>query len=948
MYMNAEKTVVNVTYEGGRKTHYNGKMLTRRDFNREFRGLREKSGFFEVYDLLEDGSTNIEGEPLTRVELNSWDATHMFKRRVKEYTYLRKMSHPEMFCYDHSKGKVDISDAFDMDNQHRILYFDIEALQFSKEQRPFKCRDITNERDRQEVTAIGALEKWSGKMVVFSQHWSAENMVNEYTLPKEYAELEHEWLHFKSEKDLLEAFVEYVTDVDPDVMATWAGPFYDLGTLYQRMTSNGIEPGRLSPFYNNQNKDVFTAPRGEYDAKAKTMVGAGERYETNEQPIRGRIQVDLMTMCAKQYRAATSNKLPSQALDVVGEVVIGRGKTQFCNNDDCTVMAVEDADCCPECGNPVGKPDFFDPNYNMWLDDYIYYLCRDVELMQIIDNNMGLMDLHIAQQCELNVPFESLMKPTKWTNCLFSDKAGFLMPDLTEDDYEDGGESPEGGYVLEVKTGVHRNVAGEDGASMYPSIMIGMNISHDTLDDSGEVIAEFDVKQRGTKDVLRKETVRFTKEFEGFLPKIMVSFLSKRKEYRKLSAQARERGDEKEAHKYDVMQKAQKVLANSIYGVLNARYPWGDPRLLGSVTYFGRQQTREVERYCTEAGYSVVAGHTDSCFIKYPSEWSIEEVIEEATKNADAVSKILQERYDNEYMVWELEQVMDVLIVGHTKNNYVGRKVWDADIGFDVQNKPLLGRLKMSGIPLRKTGEPEIAKEAIQEGIEILFNDPSKVGVNKLLKYLQNRYVDICEGKFPIHKMVLKKELGMSIPHARKRVNKIYHTDVVDEERGIKKTWYEWNTIKCDCGNCPAGDKYKFTGRNKAEYEQGVKPWRLLPAPYCGAAWWNEYYSNEKNPQMGKKDNFYYTYVREAPVPVPPRKISDLTRKNNWTGVVAFPSDDFTSLPDDFSIDYEAIAQVFFLKKCKFLLQAAGLDFTDVTKVYGRDSGGIRLDKYIS
>ena len=176
IYLDPVNTVVNRTYSGGMKRHPDGKRLGAREFQREFRGMKEKAGFFEVHDIVYDEERTLDANELVRLDLNSADAIHMFRKRVKEHTFMGRMNHAEQFCWKPTQkigqetAEVNMDGPFDINNTHRILYWDIEALQFRGNDRPINCKDPDNPRDKQEITLIGVYESWSNQYMVFGQH----------------------------------------------------------------------------------------------------------------------------------------------------------------------------------------------------------------------------------------------------------------------------------------------------------------------------------------------------------------------------------------------------------------------------------------------------------------------------------------------------------------------------------------------------------------------------------------------------------------------------------------------------------------------------------------------------------------------------------------------------------------------------------------------------------
>ena len=165
---------------------------------------------------------------------------------------------------------------------------------------------------------------------------------------------------FDNEKDMLETFVQYMETRDPDMLISWFGAKFDLPKLIHRLVENDIDPRRLSPL-----GDVKGYTYG-YLSKAV------DNYSQIEQPIRGRICLDLNLAFERQWNDAQRGTLPSMALDDIAERVLGEKKLVSEKFPD--------------------KNEFFRRG---WLEDtntYLEYAMKDVSLIKCIDEKMALSD----------------------------------------------------------------------------------------------------------------------------------------------------------------------------------------------------------------------------------------------------------------------------------------------------------------------------------------------------------------------------------------------------------------------------------------------------------------------------------------------------------------------------------------------------------------------------
>lgn len=253
-----------------------------------------------------------------------------------------------------------------------------------------------------------------------------------------------------------------------------------------------------------------------------------------------------------------------------------------------------------------------------------------MEKLQVLNNNIGM-----ANVC--NVPLNYIFMRGQGVKIfsLVSKKCrelGFLIPKKTPDDNKKSkGKQPEafdpahphknykkignnaesdddsdeeeekvgyeGATVFEPVKGIHYEpIPVLDYASLYPSSMIYMNISHECYvnNPAYDNLPDYEYKEvvynnsDGTTT-----TCRFAKKKDGtkgVLCQILEELLKKRKETKKLMAQAEEAGNYFLAAIYDGLQLAYKITANSLYGQVGApTSPIYMKELAASTTATGRK-----------------------------------------------------------------------------------------------------------------------------------------------------------------------------------------------------------------------------------------------------------------------------------------------------------------------------------------------------------------------
>lgn len=170
-----------------------------------------------------------------------------------------------------------------------------------------------------------------------------------------------------------------------------------------------------------------------------------------------------------------------------------------------------------------------------------------------------------------------------------------------------------GGMVLSPKPGLHENIADLDFKSMYPNIMITYNLSPDTYvspeepDPDGGVYEAPEVGHR-----FRKGPAGFYKEILAYLIKARDEVRARMKALSPKSV---------EYHVLDARQKAVKVITNATYGYAGwtgAR--WYIKPVAEAAAAWGRYSIQTAIKMAEEAGLKVVYGDTDSIFVEYEKE----------------------------------------------------------------------------------------------------------------------------------------------------------------------------------------------------------------------------------------------------------------------------------------------------------------------------------------
>ena len=185
---------------------------------------------------------------------------------------------------------------------------------------------------------------------------------------------------------------------------------------------------------------------------------------------------------------------------------------------------------------------------------------------------------------------------------------------------EDDGSQNEGAYVSDPQRGFQKNVVTFDANSLYPSVMITLNLSPETKmgviekqtkeivtirDVSGKTvdlpIAKFAQLVKQEKLALSKAKVLFSQKTKGITPEMVDHYYKLRVQIRRELAKVKrqittlEKGtaDYKtlkvQQNLLNIRQHTIKIFINSVYGALgNKVFPLGDDDLARSITLTGQ------------------------------------------------------------------------------------------------------------------------------------------------------------------------------------------------------------------------------------------------------------------------------------------------------------------------------------------------------------------------
>ena len=416
---------------------------------------------------------------------------------------------------------------------HCILTYDIEVEMDSGAPDP--------KEGKNQITSIALHDS-------VSNHYWVLVMDNDGVLEK-YTNDKQTVIPFGDERDLLEHYLNLYQEINPTIVTGWSIDFFDTPYLFNRI------------------KRVM----GEHNAKRLSPIGEVffSPYR-NRYFIAGVSYLDYLTL----YKNFNYSELDNYRLDTIAFKELKRGKIEY-----------------------KGK---LDELFRTDIDKFIEYNLVDVELVVGLDNKLQFIDLARGICHAGRVPYEDFVYSSKYLEgalLAYLKQRNLVAPNKPADRQErmeslreNKQEKFLGAYVKDPIVGKYSWVYDLDLTSLYPSIIMSLNISPETKvgkieDWNAEEymrgtktvfqIGDNQIDSDSIKEMLENENysissngVLYNQGKVGCIPDILDLWFSRRVEFRKLESQYGKSGDKDKYNFYKKRQLVQKILLNSLYGVL--------------------------------------------------------------------------------------------------------------------------------------------------------------------------------------------------------------------------------------------------------------------------------------------------------------------------------------------------------------------------------------------
>ncbi|KAN0061513.1 DNA-directed DNA polymerase delta [Thecaphora frezii] len=577
-------------------------------------------------------------------------------------------------------------------------------------------------------------------------------------------------LSFNKEIDMLEAWANFIQEVDPDVVIGYNIANFDFPYLLDR--AKALKSTKFA--YLGRERGART--------EAKDTHFSSKAYGTRDSKsteLQGRLQLDMLQVMQRDY------KLRSYSLNSVSFEFLGEQKEDVHHS-----LITELQNGGPEARRRLAV-----------------YCLKDAYLPQRLMDKLMCFINYIEMARVTGVPFNYLLsrgQQIKVISQLFrkANEDNYLVPaykgEGTEDQYE-------GATVLEPKSGYYdRPIATLDFASLYPSIMMAHNLCYTTLLDKKKI------EQLGLKQdedyVVTPNNNYFakTKLRKGLLPTVLENLLAARK---RAKADLKKETDPFKRAVLDGRQLALKISANSVYGFTGAtvgKLPCLEISM--SVTAYGRQMIEQTKQhvessYTIANGYEhdaeVVYGDTDSVMVKF----GVQDLAKAMELGAEAAAKVSKTFIDPIKLEFEKVYYPYLLI---SKKRYAGL-YWTRPDKHD--------KMDTKGIETVRRDNCRLVQTVIDTCLRKMLIDRDVKGAEEYAKQIIS---DLLQNKVDMSQLVITKALAKA-DYAAKQA----HVELAERMR------------KRDAGSAPAlGDRVAYViikaSKGSAAYERSEDPIYVL------------------------------------------------------------------------------------------------------------------------
>ena len=246
-----------------------------------------------------------------------------------------------------------------------------------------------------------------------------------------------EYIYCVDERELLEQFVGFMVEVQPDIITGWNTTFFDVPYLANRITK----------LFGDKMRNNMSPWNVVSEEKVNTFGREQTKYN-----IWGVANMDYLDL----YRKFTYKNQESYKLDYIAFVELGVKKDE----------------------NPY---ETFREWYTKDYQSFIDYNIKDVELVDALEDKMKLLELNLTMAYEAKINYMDVFSQVRMWDVIMYNYLRSKNIVVPQRDINTKGSRYEGAYVKEPQTGQHDWVMSFDLNSLYPHLMMQYNISPETM-----------------------------------------------------------------------------------------------------------------------------------------------------------------------------------------------------------------------------------------------------------------------------------------------------------------------------------------------------------------------------------------------------------------------------------------------------------------------------------
>ena len=499
-----------------------------------------------------------------------------------------------------------------------------------------------------------------------------------------------------NERQLLKQFSQWVKDYDPDAIIGWALVQFDFKILCARARELGVRL-RL----------------GRGGEEIRWRAGQGNRPAKLYMP--GRVALDGIEV----MRSATW-QFESFALENVAQQLLGRGK---------------------DITKPQDRGEEIQRMYRQDPAALVKYNLEDCHLVWDIFIKAKLMAFLIERARLTGLPMDRIGGSSQAFDHLYLPRLhrqGYVAPAFASGQ---AGDSP-GGFVMDSRPGLYRNVLVLDFKSLYPSIIRSFKI--DPLGLIQGLQEEDAVNGYKGAQFSRKQSI---------LPDIIGDLWAAR--------------DVAKANKNTPLSTSIKIVMNACYGVLGSSVcRFYDQRLASSITLRGHAILNQTKDLIQQQGMQVIYGDTDSVFV-WLGDQSM--ALDEVQAKGNALAQMLNEWWTHHvqtefnlksYLEIEFETYFSRFVMPTIRGQETGSKKRYAGVTVAPDGAE---KMLFKGLEQVRTDWTKLAKELQAQLYQRVFNDqPYEDLIKPLLEQVRAGHLD--------HKLVYRKRLRRPLDEYQKNV----------------------------------------------------------------------------------------------------------------------------------------------------------------------------------